>query len=275
MASTGQNISIAPGKVFTTESELKALVVPDVSTTAQEAMEASQQRAFRRIGAEGGTNMPSQAMRTGSGVQAFQGDITQRLQYFMEQFLNLVLVPVLKAFLVHCSENLQPKEIDQILSEEDGKAYEGDHLEIYNADVDIDIISGVKLSTRQAASQMAPIILQALQNQAVQQSLQIQGKKFDYAGFTEEWFELMGWDAEQFFVDMTPDDLKRMQEQNQAMQAAQGKLLQIDAQRQATNDNIDQKAAAQGQLAELKSVVKMHEAAGMATLEPSKNGIPQ
>lgn len=267
MSSQGQNISIAPGKVTTVESELKPLVTDDVSGTALEAMEASSQRAYRRIGAEGGTQMPTQAMRTGSGVQTFQGDITERLQYFMEQFLNLVFIDVLKAFLVHCCENLQPEQINQILSDEDGKAFKGDILDLYNADVDIDIISGVKLATKQAASQMAPIILQAMQSAAIQQGLQIAGLKFDIAAFTKEWFELMGWDTSQFFVPMTPADEQRLQQQNQAMQAAQGKLLQIQNQHAADLDSIDQKAAAQGQLAVLKSVVKTHETAGLATLE--------
>jgi hypothetical protein len=246
-------------------------VVPDVSGTAETALEASSQRAYRRIGAEGGTQMPTQALRTGSGVQTFQGDITERIQYFMEQFLNLVFIDVLKAFLVHICENLQPDQIDQILSDEDGKAFAGDHLDIYNADVSIDIIAGVKLAVKQAAAQMAPIILQAMQNTAIQQALQVQGKKFDFAGFTKEWFELMGWDSGQFFVDMTPADLQRMQEQNQAMQAAQGKLVQIGAQHQADLDSIDQKAAAQGQLAVLKSIVKRDETAGLATLEANGN----
>src|SRR6185437_5248076 len=271
LGSTGQNISIAPGRVVSTESELKPLVVPDVSGTAETALEASSQRAYRRIGAEGGTQMPTQALRTGSGVQTFQGDITERIQYFMEQFLNLVFIDVLKAFLTHICENLQPEQLDQILSDEDGKAFSGDHLDIYNADVDIEIIAGVKLAVKQAASQMAPIILQAVQNTAIQQALQVQGKKFDFAAFTKEWFELMGWDSGQLFVDMTPDDLQRMQQQNQAMQAAQGKLLQIQNQHAADLDSIDQKAAAQGQLAVLKSVVKQHETAGLATLETNGN----
>jgi hypothetical protein len=275
LGSTGQNISIAPGRVVTVESELKPLVVPDVSSTAQEAIEASQGRAYRRVGAEGGSIMPTQALRTGTGVQAFQGDMTQRMQYFMEQFLNLVFVPVLKTFLVHCAENLQPEDIHQILSDEDGQSYQGDILDIYNADLKVDIVSGVKLTTKQAAAQIVPLLLQTLMNQAVQSALQVQGKKFDFAGFTEEWFELMGWDSEQFFVPMTPADLQRAQEQNQAMQRAQGDLIKIGAQHQANLDEIDQKAAGQGGLAVLKSVVKTHEAAGMKLLEGEANGLEQ
>lgn len=267
MGSSGQNISIAPGKVTTVENELKPLVVPDVSATAETAIEASQQRAYRRVGAEGGSNMPTQALRTGTGVQAFQGDITQRLQYFMEQFLDLVFVPVLKAFLVHCSENLTPEQINAILSKEAGQAYNGEILEVYNADVEIEIISGVKLTTKQAAAQMAPVILQAMQNTAIQQALQIQGKKFDFATFAENWFELMGWDIDQLFVPMTPDDQQRLEQQNQAMNQAMGRIQLENVKHQNDLDSIDQKAAAQGQLAVLKSVVKSHEAAGLKALE--------
>lgn len=276
MASSGQNIIIAPGKVTTVESELKPLVVQDIQQSALLAMEASQTRAYRRIGAEGGSQMPTQAMRTGSGVQAFQGDITQRLQYFIEQFLELVFVPVLGDFLIHCHENLQPEEIQQILSDQDGKEYSGNVLDVYNADYNIEIIAGTKLTAKQAAMQIAPIFMQFLQNQAVQESLQVQGKKFDYATWTEDLFEIAGLGSEsEYFVNLTTEDLKRMQEKNQALQAAQGKVAQIGTQHAADLDSIDQKAAAQGQLAVLKSVVKRDETAGLAALEGGGGGVSQ
>lgn len=264
MGGQNQNISIAPGKVTTVESELKPLVVEDLTATVQANMDASYQRAYRRIGAVGGTNMPTQAMRTGSGVQTFQSDEAQGGQYFMEQFFDLVFVPVLKAFLIHCSENLQPEQIQQILSDEDGKEYQGDILDVYNADTNIEIIAGVKLTVKQNVAQMAPIILQAMQNQAVQDSLQIQGKKFDYAGFIEWWTETMGMDVEEFFLPLTPDDLQRMQQKNAAMQAQIGKTAEIANQHAADVDSIDAKAAAQGQLAVVKQLVKNHETAGLA-----------
>jgi hypothetical protein len=184
----------------------------------------------------------------------------------MEQFFDLVFVPVLKAFLVHCSENLQPEQIQQILSEQDGKEYQGDILDVYNADTSIEIIAGVKLTVKQQVAQMAPIIIQALQNQAVQDSLQIQGKKFLYGDFVEWWCETMGIDVDEFFADMTQDDLQRMQQKNQAMQQAQAKTAQIGTQHAADVDSIDAKAAAQGQLTVLKSIVNTHEAAGLAAV---------
>lgn len=270
MGSGGQNISISPGKVITTEGELKPLVVPDVSNTAQTAIEASQLRSMKRVGAEGGSNMPTAAMRTGSGVQAFQGDITQRLQYFMEQYLDLVFVPVLKAFLVYCCDNLQPEDINHILSDEDGKAYEGDILDVYNADTKIEIIAGVKLTTRQAAAQMAPLIIQLLANEAVQNSLQIQGTKFDYATFAEELMELQGWDIDSLFVPMTPEDLQRAAQQNPQAVRNAGRLQEIAAQHNADLDSIDAKAAAQAGVAVVRSHLKVGEAEGLQALEPQE-----
>jgi hypothetical protein len=262
-----QNISVAPGRVVTVEGELKPLVTTDVSETASNAIESSSNRAFKRVGAEGGTNMPTQAMRTGSGVQAFQGDITQRLQYFLEQYIDLVFLPVLKAFLCHIKEHITPEQIQQILSDEEGKEYAGEPLDIYNADVKVDIIAGVKLTTKQAAAQAAPMILNVLATQAVQSSLQVQAKKFNYALFAEEYLELMGWDVEQLFVDMTKDDLDRAAQQNQAAIRNQGNL-QLEQKKHANDlDSVDAKGAQQAQLAVLRSSLKVDEQHGLNALD--------
>lgn len=267
-----QNISIAPGKVITVEGELKPLITTDVSETAANALEASTMRAMKRVGAEGGSNMPTAAMRTGSGVQAFQGDITQRLQYFMEQYIDLVFVPVLKFFLEHIKENLTPDQIQQILSDEDGKAFDGDILDIYNCDTKIDIIAGVKLTTKQAAAQAAPLIMQMVQNSAVQSSLQVQGKKFEYGEFISEYLELMGWDIEQLIVKMTDDDLKRAQEQNQAMSRGVA-MTQLQQQKHSDDiDTVDKKSADQASLAVLRSHLKVEEQHGLDALSNTTPG---
>ena len=262
-----QNISIGPGKIVTIEGELKPLITTDVSETAERALEASSARAYRRIGAEGATNAPTQALRTGSGVQAFQTDITQGLQYFMEQYVDLVFIPVLETWLAQCKDNLQPDQIDQILTDETGKAFNGNHLDIYNADVKLSIISGVKLTVRQAAAQTAPLIIQLLQNAAVQDSLEVQGTKFDYATFAEEYMELQGWDIDQLFIPMTADDLKRAQEKNQAMSRAAGQLQLQQAKHQDDLDTVDKKSADQATLAVLKTHLKTEEQKGLDALE--------
>lgn len=272
LGNSSQNISIAPGKVVTVEGELKPLVATDVSETANNAIEASSARAARRVGAEGGSNLTTAALRTGSGVQAFQGDVTQRLQYFMETYISLVFVPVLEYFITHIKDNLSPEQIQQILSDEDGKAFAGDVLDIYNADIKIDIVAGVKLTTKQAAAQLAPMVMQLLQSAAVQSSLQVQARKFDYARFMEDVMELAGWDIDELFVPMTADDLKRAQEQNQAMSRAVG---QVQLQQQKHQDDIDladKKASDQATLAVVRSHLKVEEQKGLDSLTPNTLG---
>lgn len=263
MGAGSQNISIGPGKVITTEGELKPLVVPDVSESAQNAISASEQRAAKRVGTEGGTNMPTQAMRTGSGVQSFQGADTEASQYFMESYVDLVFIPVLKSFLVHICDNLTPEQIQQILSDEDGKSYEADILDIYNADVKIEITAATKLAVRQAAAQAAPLVMQLVSNAGVTQQLATQGIKFNFAEFLKEYLELTGWDIDSLIGEMSPADLERMREQNQAMQQAQGRLALENQQHSNDLDSIDAKGAVQGTMAVVKGVVKNHIDQGM------------
>ena len=264
MGAGSQNISIGPGKVITTEGELKPLVVPDVSEAALNAIESSEQRSARRIGTEGGSNMPTQAMRTGTAAQAFQVTDVEAAQYFLEIYTDLVLIPVLKAQIEHICENLQPEQIQQILSDEDGKGYEGNILDVYNADLKLEIISASKLSVRQAAAQLAPLIVSLVSNSAVQQGMQISGTKFNIAEFAKEVLELNGWDINILFGPMSAADEQRMQQLNQAMSRAMGQIQLEQVKHQNEVDSIDAKGAQQAGLAVVKGVVKEHLDQGMA-----------
>jgi hypothetical protein len=258
MGAGNQNISIAPGKVINTESKMEPLVTPSVTNEAMGAIAASEERANRRVGANGGSNVPTQALRTGTGVQSFQSDVVQRLQYFVEIYLDLVFVPTLTAFLTLCKRKLTPAQINKILSEEDGEAYQGNVLDIYNADAQIDIISGVKLTTRQAAAQLAPMVMQMLQSEAVHDALLVRGETFDIAEFLNEVFTLQGWDVDSFIVPATDEDMQRAQQMNTAAIKAQGDQ-QLAAQQHANQlDLIDAKGSIQAETAVVKQMVKKH-----------------
>jgi hypothetical protein len=273
LGNSSQNISIAPGKVVTVEGELKPLVTQDVSETANNAIIASSSRAMKRVGAEGGSELTTSQLRTGSGVQAVQGAVVQQFQYFMEQYLDLVFIPVLTYFVTHMKKNLNEEQIQQILGDEAGAQWAGDVLDIYNADLKIDIIAGVKLTTKQAAAQAAPLVLNMLQSAAVQSALQVQGRKFDFATFSEEWMELLGWDIDNLFIPMTEDDLKRAQEQNQAMSRAAGQM-QLQQQKHTDElDTVDKKSADQASLAVLRSHLKEEEQKGIDALSKTP-GVP-
>jgi len=266
MGAGNQNISIAPGKVISMEAEMKPLVSPSVAAEAMQAIEASEERANRRVAANGGSNVPTQALRTGTGVQSFNSDITQRLQYFVEIFLELVFIPTLESFLTLCKRKLTPKQVHAILSEQNGQTYQGAVLDIYNADTAIEILSGVKLTTRQAAVQLAPMVMNMLQSEAVHDALLVRGETFDVSEFLTEVFELQGWDVDSFIVKATPEDMQRAQQLNPAAIKAQSDQ-QLEQQKHANDiDLVDAKASTQAEIAVMKKVVEKHLDTAMDTM---------
>ena len=253
-----QNIPLAPGRVITETSELKPLVTPDVSRAATTAMANSEARASKRIGAEGGVNLPTQALRTGSGVQALTGDVVQRLQYFLEIFINMIYLPTLEKFLLMCMEHLQPEDIQRILTEEEGKEWEGDITKVYNAQLKLDVLAGADLTARAASAQLAPMIIQLLSAPAVQDSLMVQGKKFDYASWAADMLDSQGFDIQHYFQTMTKDDLQRAKEQNAALMKAQSDSALADKQHQNDLENINEKGTVQAGVALVKKAAESH-----------------
>ncbi len=253
-----QNIPLAPGRVITETSELKPLVTPDVSGAAVAAMANSEARASKRIGAEGGVNLPTQALRTGSGVQALTGDVIQRLQYFLEIFINMIYLPTLEKFMLLCMEHLQPEDINRILTEEEGKEWGGDIVDIYNAQIGIDVLAGADLTARAASAQLAPLIIQLLSAPAVQSSLQVQAMKFDYANWAADMLDAQGFDVDHYFRKMTEDDLKRMQEQNTAYAKGQQDQVTESLKHQNDLENINEKGTVQAGVALVKKAAESH-----------------
>lgn len=262
-----QSIPVSPGKVITESGELKPLVTPDITKPAMEAISTSDERANDKVGSNGGSNMPNAAFRTGQGVQAFAGDVIQRLQYFLEIFIDLIYVPILESFLEMMSDHLTPEQINQILSEEEGKAFEGDILDVYNAKCSVEVLAGANMLAKFAASQLAPMIIQLVSASPVQDSLSVQGKKFDYAEFLDETLDMMGWDVENLVVPMTPEDLQRQKEQNAALQRVQGDLMLQNAKHQDNLSEIDAKASGQAGVATIRSILKNHETDAVNNLE--------
>lgn len=267
-----QNIPISPGKVITESGELKPLVTPDVSAPAMAAIESSEARAVKRVGANGGADMPHQALRTGTGVQALTGDVVQRLQYFLEIFIHNIYLPVLEEFLELCYEHLQPEQINHILTEEGEKAWEGDIIDVYNAQVDIDVLGGANLMAKYAAAQLAPTIMQLVSSAPVQDALQIENKKFDFLEFTSETLELMGWDIGPLIVDMTAEDAQRAMARVQAQAKGMAdQRLQVQK-HQDDMENINEKGTVAAGVALVKQAAKTHMDVAQNALESLESG---
>jgi hypothetical protein len=261
-----QSIPLSPGRVVTQVGELKPLVVPDVTKPAMESIAASDLRANEKVGANGGSNMPNQAMRTAEGVNAFAGDVIQRLQYWLEQFISLVYLPTLEAFLMIMKDHLTVDQLNSILTAEEGKAYVGDISDVYNAEVDVDVIAGANMMAKFAASQLAPMIIQLVSTGPVADQFEVAAKKFDYVEFLDETLDMMGWDLENLIVDMTAEDKQRVLQKNQAAMQMQGKMMLQNQKHSDDLENIDAKGSAQAGVGVVRDLLKHH-------LEQSVQGI--
>lgn len=253
-----QSIPVSPGKVITESGELKPLLVPDITKPAMEAITTSDIRAQEKVGANGGANMPNAAMRTAEGVNAFAGDVIQRLQYFLEQFINLVYIPTLEAYLEMMHDHLTVEQVNEILTAEEGKAYEGDISDVYNAQLRLDVVAGANMMAKFAAAQLAPMIIQLVSAGPVADQLEVAGKKFDYSEFISETLDMMGWDLENLVIPMSPDDLKRVQQKNAALQRVQGDLMLQDKKHVDNLSEIDAKASGQAGVATVRQILKSH-----------------
>lgn len=270
-----QQIKVAPGKVITESGELKPLVVPSVTGEAMNAIAASEVRAGRRVAANSGSAMPSQALRTAEGIQSFTGDVIQRLQYFLEIFVELVFVPVLEAFLEMCADHLTPEQVNEILSETDGKAYVGDITDVYNGTCNVSVLSGTKLTAKVAAAQLIPMFVNLVSAQPFQDSLTQQGKKFNYAELLEQACELMDYNVDSLIVDMTQEDMQRAQMLNAAAAKAAGEM-QLEQQKHENDlENIEAKGMAQAGVAIIRNAVKGHMDEALSTLQEQQSGLPE
>lgn len=253
-----QNIPISPGKVITESGELKPLVTPDVSAPAMAAIESSEARAVKRVGANGGADLPHQALRTGTGVQALTGDVVQRLQYFLEIFINNMYLPVLEEFLELCYDHLQPEQINHILTEEGEKAWEGDIIDVYNAQVDIDVLGGANLMAKYAAAQLVPQFLQLMSAGPVAEQLDTQGIYFDFANYTEDIAQLMGIDPDVYFKQMTPEMKQVRDARNQAATKAAADAQLQDQKHQDALSEINEKGTVNAGVAIVKKAAETH-----------------
>jgi hypothetical protein len=245
--------------------------VPDITKPAMECIAASDIRASEKAGSNGGSNMPNQAMRTAEGVNAFASDVILRLQYWLEIFIDLVYLPTLEAFLEVMHEHLTPEQVNEILTSEEGKAYEGDITDVYNAETDVDVIAGANMMAKFAAAQLAPMIIQLVSSGPVAQQFETAGKKFDYTEFISETLDMMGWDLENLITDMNPADLQRVKEQNAALQRVQGDMALQQGKHQDNLSEIDAKASGQAGVAAVRQILKTHSEAATQDMENQQN----
>lgn len=260
-----QNIMASIGAVINDDGELEQIKVNDISQEAMNAIEASRDRASRRVGSNSGSNLSTGQLRTAEGVNAVTGDVQVKLQYFIETFAKLVFIPAIQSFIQLTKDNLEPEEMKAILSDKDEKALQQiDVMDIYNGKYSVDVLSSVKLSGRRAMAAMITPISQLIGQPSFMQQLQQQGKNFDMARFFSQVFEITGWPGDELVTDMSPEDMKRMQQSNPALVKAQADQQAAQTAHANALDIIEKKGDAQAGQAVVKSLLKPHTEAAAA-----------
>jgi hypothetical protein len=228
LQTTSQQVKVSTGKILT-GPKLTPIPVPDLGPAAMNLLQTSENRAARRVGANGGSDMPTQAMRTAEGVNAFGQDVVNKTQYFIEIFGGLVYIPALEAFMDICKDRLQPEDVKRILSTADEALWnemDQNPLAFYSAECNINVLASTKLAARRNAAQLLPLLMNLAAAPNVQDSLTAAGDKFNYKELLDEAIDLTGWDIESLITKATPEEIKRAM----AIQAPQPSKAEIDAQ---------------------------------------------
>jgi len=251
-----QQVRMRPGGVIDVDRENGiTLLQPglDLSNAFAEVA-ASDQRAERRSGASQfltqGTIPASgaSALSKAAGVNALAGGASARIQRFVERMSDLVFIPVLESFTVMNRLYLKPTQIQHILANELGQAFNAQPLDILNARLEFQMLAGGKLQARQAMASTLPVMLQFLINEPMMRALAEQGKKVDFGEVVNMLYDVSRWPNQQsLIVPMSQEDTARnamnnpavqqmMAEQQRSEQA--GEMTEMKSQAQAGRDTL-------------------------------------
>jgi hypothetical protein len=244
-----QQLRLRPGGIIDSDDEkgVQMIQYPPAITDAFEEVEASDSRAQRRTGAselvtQGTAPGQGQLGRTSTGINAAISAVGARMGYLVEQICDNFFIPFLEAVHEMNGRWLPVEEIQAILTDELALDYEGDAIELKNANIKFDMLAGAKLKAKMAMLQIAPTLVQLLQIAPVIEDLTNKGMKVDWSAFIQAVLDSTDWPgAQKFIVKMTDEDKKALQAKNEAMQQQNAILLK----HQATMAEIEQKGRAQ------------------------------
>jgi hypothetical protein len=181
-----QQMRMRPGGIIDSDTEKGVTLMqrqPIPIAEIQAVLSSSDSRAARRTAASESAvqgALPSgrsSITSTATGVNSLASGTGTRLQSLVEQFAYQVFIPMLDAFHLMNGLYLEPEDIDRILSEELGIAYQGDSLDLINAQQDFQMLAGSRLQARTAMKQNLPLLYQFLLTEPVMTSLQQEGKR--------------------------------------------------------------------------------------------------
>ena len=256
-----QQLRMRPGGIIDTDDDkgIQMIQYPPAITDAFTEVEASDQRAQRRTGAneittQGSLGQRTSLTRTATGIQTLAAGSSARMEYFIGNLSQLCIIPLLDAFHEMNSRWLDVKTIQALLTDELAHDYQGDALNIKNAKLKFEMLSSTKVQAMQKMSSSLPSLFQFLTSNEVVQALQQQQKKVNYDEMVQMMFDVSGWPNRQTLVTaMSQEEVQNMQQQQPGVQQQQG----IAAQHAADMQQIEAKGSAAMAKSGIDAVLKM------------------
>ena len=236
-----QQLKMKPGGVIDTDNPEGVGILPRQPLLTGDVMQllaSSDQRVARRTAASEisvSGAMPtknSSITRTATGVNSLSSGTGTRLQSIVESFSDQVFVPMLKAFHQMNVLFLDPEQIEKILTDELGEAYNGDTIDIINGDYDFRMLAASKLQAKSSMAQTLPLLYQFLLTAPVLDNLAQNGMKVNVGEMVKMSFDVSGWpNYQNVIVPMTDEDKQKLEANSPAAQ--QQAQLQAQQQKQA------------------------------------------
>ena len=262
-----QQLRLRPGGIMDADTPdgIKMIEYPPALADAFTEVEASDSRAQRRSGAnelitQGGQQGPSSITRTATGMNALSAGVGARLGYLIDFVCDLIFIPALEFFQECNSKWLDEETISSILTDELEHDYDGDMLDVVNANLKFHMLAASKAKARQALAQNLMPMLQVFQQQPVLEAMQAQGIVVDWVEIAQavaDISEIAG--TQKWIIPMTDQQkqaLRMKNEFNQQMATRaidnQHQLQQIQATGQSQSRTAMLKELMKGLVEELK-----------------------
>lgn len=219
-----------PAGVTDVQRAVGFLPMPPIPADAWKMIQYSLQSSEDTSGADstfaqGNLGGPgSSAARTAAGVNRIGSKNDENISDPVDNVSEGVIVPVVEFVMWVVKEEMPLWEIREILSESDAKIVLDmvEEEQFMNAEFDVDVLAGQKLQAKQGIQQLIPIFLQILQQPQLLEYLHQRGQTVDFGVILDlmmQVAELQG--QEDIIRDLTPDEMKTVQQLNPNAQRAQ------------------------------------------------------
>jgi hypothetical protein len=148
---------------------------------------------------------------------------------------------------------LSTDQISEILDDVLEKAFEGDAIEIKNANVKFSMQAGTRMRAKAAMQQFIPSLLQLLAAQPVLTALQDQQMKVNFVKLIQQMLDSADWPGEQEIISPMTDEDKQLMQQKSEM-AQQNSAINLG--HQARMQEIEQKGIAQSGTHVIKALLE-------------------